>query len=378
MPHTLLETHRHPKYPRLALDLRADSRFYQARTYLDGKVRLKSTKTEALPAALKIAEDWYRRELRASVAFGKQHPIARLTTDPTVAEMFASYRGELEKRRRPEADKRWSPIADYWRTLRIADIEPSTFKAFYAWRRKRRKGITAHTLHKDIVTIRQVLKHAAMNGQLTGLPLIPKPGKIEANPRPWLTRDEWLRLATQAVLRIADAPNVRTKRQREDLYDFMVFMIESTMRVEELRDLTVGQMQLVEADGDEPEHLLIDVHGKRGHRVAVVGGAAVNIFRNRSKGLKAPDPLWQHGQRDAFRELLIAAGLREDAFGNERNLKSLRATAISFKILAGAPAPNLLMIARNAGTSVTMIDQFYARRLSAAMGVAELSKSTII
>lgn len=30
--------------------------------------------------------------------------------------------------------------------------------------------------------------------------------------------------------------------------------------------------------------------------------------------------------------------------------------------------PNLLMIARNAGTSVAMIDAFYARRLSAEMG----------
>jgi integrase len=226
--------------------------------------------------------------------------------------------------------------------------------------------------------IRQVLKHAAMNGQMTGLPLIPKPGKIDANPRPWLTRDEWTRVATLAVERVADAPNARTKRQREDLYDFMVFMIESSMRVNELRDLTVAQVQFVDAHGDHPEHLVIDVHGKRGHRIAVVGGAAVGIFQHRSKGRKRTDRLWAHGQRDAFRELLIAAKLRTDAFGNERNLRSLRATAISFKILAGAPAPNLLMIARNAGTSVTMIDQFYARRLSAAMGVSELATSTIV
>jgi hypothetical protein len=37
MARTLLESHPHPKYPRLTLDLRADSKFYQARIFLDSK-----------------------------------------------------------------------------------------------------------------------------------------------------------------------------------------------------------------------------------------------------------------------------------------------------------------------------------------------------
>lgn len=102
MGRVLLETHRHPSYPRLALDLRADSRFYQARTYVDGRVKLKSTKTDVLPTAFRVAEDWYRRELKASVEASREHPIARLTTDPTMAEQFRSYVDEIEVRKRPE------------------------------------------------------------------------------------------------------------------------------------------------------------------------------------------------------------------------------------------------------------------------------------
>jgi hypothetical protein len=53
-------------------------------------------------------------------------------------------------------------------------------------------------------------------------------------------------------------------------------------------------------------------------------------------------------------------------------MKSLRATSISFAIL-DSPSPNLLVIARNAGTSVAMIDQFHAERLTAEMHADELT-----
>lgn len=79
-------------------------------------------------------------------------------------------------------------------------------------------------------------------------------------------------------------------------------------------------------------------------------------------------------RRDGFRELLIAAGLRTDAFGNTRNLKSLRATAISFKLLDGV---DIFLVARNAGTSITQIDNFYAKRLTPEMGARALSQTVL-
>lgn len=83
--------------------------------------------------------------------------------------------------------------------------------------------------------------------------------------------------------------------------------------------------------------------------------------------------MFPHHCRDGFRELLIAADLHEDHFGFTRNLKSMRATAISTRILEN-PTLNLAVIARNAGTSVAMIDNFYAARLTAEMSKHELSQ----
>ena len=70
------------------------------------------------------------------------------------------------------------------------------------------------------------------------------------------------------------------------------------------------------------------------------------------------------------------AGLCEVEFSGIRymwNMKSLRASSISFQLL-DQPDLNLQVIARNAGTSVQMIDQFYAKRLTAEMHKESLSK----
>jgi hypothetical protein len=52
--------------------------------------------------------------------------------------------------------------------------------------------------------------------------------------------------------------------------------------------------------------------------------------------------------------------------GFELNFMSLRATAVVFSIL-NSPDLNLQVIARTAGTSVAVIDEFYAKRPTAEM-----------
>lgn len=118
--------------------------------------------------------------------------------------------------------------------------------------------------------------------------------------------------------------------------------------------------------------LLCEVTGKRGTRTAVAQALAADVYEGRLKNAKLNDLMFRNHCRDAFRELLDAAGLREDSRGFKRNLKSIRATAISSFILQN-PDLNLAVIARNAGTSVQMIDLFYSKRLTAEMSKDRLS-----
>jgi hypothetical protein len=231
------------------------------------------------------------------------------------------------------------------------------------------------------VLIRQILKHALNSEQLEQLPHIPPLGKIKANPRPWLTPDEYDHLESVARDRIKNAPSIRVKQQRQDVLDFRGFLMASMMRVDELyalrfRDCRVGQ------NDDGVDFLMCEpTVGKRGSRRAVADLGAVDIYLSRlqtthpevfkkdeslddKNAQTVSDLIFPNQCTDAFRELLIAAGLREDQHGFTRNLKSIRATSISRKILEN-PDLNLQVIARNAGTSVMMIDMFYAKRLTA-------------
>lgn len=359
------ERYPHPEFPRLTIFRRNRSRFYQVQIYLDGKLKQSSLKTSDAKLALRLAADWYKRELRASVTFGKQHPIKRLTTDPVLGEIFASYRSGLLEKQRAEATKRWGPIQHFWRTYKISEITSDTFEQFFRWR----KGVKPHTLHKDICCVRQVLKYAELKTDVGFvLPRIPKIGKILPNPRPWLSKSEWDHLRNLAEKRIAQVHrNSKLSRQRQDTWEFAAFMVASMCRVEELQSLRFHHCTVEEVD--KRKILRCEFKGKTGMRVAYAAPEAVTIFSARFKraGKDTAALLFPQHHRDAFRELLVAAGLYEDHFGNRRNYKALRATAIALAILRPNP-PTLFQIARNAGTSVAVIDAFYSKRLTAEAG----------
>jgi hypothetical protein len=187
-----------------------------------------------------------------------------------------------------------------------------------------------------------------------------------------LTQDEWKHLRLIAVARIDEVEsNAQLKRQREDVRDFMRFMVASCCRVDEIRKLRFVDCR-VDKNAKKQKILICSVTGKTGSREVVAMPEAVEIYEERLKraGDNRGQLIFPEHHRDGFRELLISSNLRTDSKGHKRNLKSLRATAISFAVLAGV---DLMLIARNAGTSLNMIDTFYAKRLSSLMGKDELT-----
>lgn len=73
-----------------------------------------------------------------------------------------------------------------------------------------------------------------------------------------------------------------------------------------------------------------------------------------------------------FKWVLREAGVAtEDTWGRPRTLYCLRHTAIMFRLLYGQGI-DMLTLARNARTSVQMIERFYASALDGEMNVAML------
>ncbi len=361
MSRVLLESHKHPQIPRLTLDRRADSPFYQARAFVDGKQRGTSTKTDDIRTAFRIAESWYRQQMRT-----KPTVLDKLGLDPVIGDVQRAYLDTLTGAPRKEAAKRWSPIKGYWETVRLCEIGPKTFRTFYGWRRRTTPGITPHTLHKDTIAIRVILKHALAEEQLEQLPMIPSPGRIAANQRPPLSEPEWRHLLKVSAERIEKAPNARTKQQRTDCDHFCRVMVSTAARVEEIYALRFRDCRYRLSRDQKPHLLVATVSGKTGTREIVGEQDAADVISVRAG--KPEDLVFPHDCRDSLRELLIAAKLRTDAQGRERNSKSLRATGICRLLLAGR---NVTWVAKNSGTSIQVISSYYSRYLNAEAFISE-------
>ncbi len=72
-----------------------------------------------------------------------------------------------------------------------------------------------------------------------------------------------------------------------------------------------------------------------------------------------------------FNWILKDLGIKQGPHDAMRSLYSLRHTAITFRLIYGGKI-DLLTLARNARTSVEMIEKFYASTLSAEMNIALL------
>ena len=153
-----------------------------------------------------------------------------------------------------------SSVERFWADRRIDEITPLVFREFYAQRRNV-DGVKEHTLHKNVIHIRQVLKHCVENGQLSALPFIPKLNKIVHNPRRWLTHEEWKHLQAVSKQRIKDAaPNIRTVQQRQDCHDFAMFIVHSMMRVAEAQSLTFRDCSLAKNSMNRTGNLRGRIH----------------------------------------------------------------------------------------------------------------------
>ena len=372
MPFSIIEKHAHPKHPRLVLLLTSKSQNFLARTYLKGKLRYKSTSTPSLTTAFRVGGEWDADLLRRVLSEPNPRPKHSKVIQ-TIGDAFVQYRRKLPDKQLAYADVGWSSIRVFWDERDIGSITPTVFKEFYAFRRS--TGISNHTLHENVTLIRQILQHCAEEEMIGALPFIPRIGKIAHNPRKWFAPDQWKHLQEVSRQRIKSAANVRTRQQRQDCHDFMIFMVHSMMRVDEVRHLRFGDCELA-MNGQGDNVLIVNVRvsktGPRPNVVCLVGAASV-YKRRLTKEVTDEDLLFQRGCGYAFQALLKAADLYEDGSGNTRNRKSLRATGISFRILEGA---NVTLIANNSGTSISSISNFYAKHLRGTDDIDALTSIT--
>ncbi len=178
--------------------------------------------------------------------------------------------------------------------------------------------------------------------------------EVVPSPRPFLDHEQWVKLRKLAKARISEPGlNPRTKRQRQELYWFLLICVGAALRVGEAYSLRWRDCELItlnDKDKTEAVHMwVLGKHSRGGRREEAYGMfGAVSAFKAMQEArpeAKPDDPLFTENHREGIKELLKEAKLREDAEGRTRDAKSLRQTGISLRLDLG-PNPDYRDIAK--------------------------------
>lgn len=261
-------------------------------------------------------------------------------------------------------------------------------------------GLSSTTISQYFVLVRKLLKLATRLGLLKEVPEFPKI-KVVTQPRSSLSLQEYSKLARTALKMSRSkmvSPELKsTDGQRErfwvasrnrllapDMFWAIRFMANSFVRPGDLRQLkhkhvTVVRGQNVYLRMNFPET-------KKHDKPIVTMQASVQVYESllryqTTQGFGGPeDYLFLPAENDRdyalavlgfwFKWVMREAGLANtDEKNRPKTLYCLRHTSIMFRLLYGQGI-DMLTLARNARTSVQMIERFYASSLAGEMNVA--------
>jgi integrase len=221
--------------------------------------------------------------------------------------------------------------------------------------------------------------------------------KVTNKPRGSFTVTEYRQLLHTAKRcigqRISIKTNIGSKRGRDlvdryavvsqDLYWLIRFMVNSFIRPSDIKNLQHKHVTVIRG---KHIYLRLNLPASKKHDAPIVTmQPAVAVYErlltaHKARGLARDDDYlflpemtdrgkaleflgWQ------FKHCQAVAGVGNNkANGSARTLYSLRHTAITFRLLYGRKI-DLLTLARNARTSVDMVEKFYSSNLSAEMNI---------
>lgn len=265
------------------------------------------------------------------------------------------------------------------------------------------QNLASGTILQYVNALRKLMKFALMRGQIDTLPSFPSI-KNNSNSRGGFTVSEYKKLVLAAkrmthkawfeefssTLDInwrCKAGGIFTCNQYviSEMALLIRFMVNTFVRPVDIKLIKHEHIQIVRGQNT---YLRLTLPESKRHKTQIISmPIAVDIYE-RLKNITTQRGYVQpsdyvflpeiKNREDAiylisrdFRKILVETGLRYGRHGQGRSLYSLRHTAITNRLLYGQGI-DLLTLARNARTSVEMIERFYASELSAEMNVGML------
>ena len=285
-------------------------------------------------------------------------------------------------------------VSKFWRVyagdLPIEAIDDKVMRAFVPWRRdyyskfkKLPKNAKLHptdtTLQWEMMLGKAIVRWAheqGLRGKLA-LPTVTFTAK-KKRARPAFEIPEYRRLWRSMHKRISDAGDARVRRSREFLRNYVLVLANSGMRVGEANNLKLRDvMPFRDAKGRNNFRFI--VRGKTGERDVILRSAAARRLDKILTKRTGEDPnnflfAMPKGTRiislnDQFNIVLKQAGIERNGFGEKYSLYSLRHF---YAVMALRNGIGVFEVARNMGTSVQMIQQYYGKQATSAVFATRL------
>jgi hypothetical protein len=376
-------------YPdKLVIYKQAASRFWWVRYFTQGRVAKRTTKTtdknKALAFAKKFYEDILLRErdllpVALSPTFERIAYQVLEEQEVAIAQKLRNPKLNLNNRQILEKD-----MLPFFRGFNVKEIGHRQIVSYLA--RLNERQLAPSTLKVHLSLLRKILAVAQRDGLLDHLPSLPKI-KLQDSPRGWFTADQYEKLRKAASTLAKERTVVRYRTITDEIRHLITFMVNTFLRPSDIRFLKHRNIEVVKG---EHSYLRIQTHidtPKTNNAPIVTMEAAVAIYESLIKAhIKTGLPVGSDNylffpdlvNRDhamkmiqvQFNSVLERADLKVSASGEKRTLYSLRHTAIMFRLTKGSI--DLLTLAKNARTSVEMIERFYARHLQPEMNIDKI------
>jgi integrase len=371
---------------------RRGGKFWHCSASVAGQQHRASTQREELSQAQDAAEDWYL-ELRGKFKRGELGELVRVKSEKTFAQAAEKFIREYPVITEGQRNKQY--VEGIERRLRkyilpfmgpkpLSEVTSGFVQEYFIHRIERTKAEKAekakqdedagkvadlapparNTLHQERVAIRQVLKSALRHGDLSRMPDMSQPYRMNSkiSHRAWFSPDEYKELYKATRERVENPRKKRYQEDYQDLHDYVLFMVNTGLRPDESRRIQFRDVKVVD-DRDSGQRILeIDVRGKRGVGFCKSMPGAVHPFQRvmKRRNPKPTDFLFPQTHHELFNTILGELDLKIDREGQRRTFYSLRHTYICMRLMEGA---DVYQIAKNCRTSVKMIEEFYASHI---------------
>jgi hypothetical protein len=351
---------------------------------------------KVLPYPLSITPDLL--EFRA-ISAPDQHHFNYFSNKALLIEHQKCFQGDITKQTLGMFISRLRAQLDpYFDRTHIGSIQIKQIAEFILHLQNR--AIKPITIKQYLGLLKRILQIALDDGAIYKLPTFPKL-KTKSIPRGSFSLSEYWMLvkASKELVDTEDDGHIKVfthrntsagafkKRQTVPLEMrwLIRFMVNSFIRPV---DIKLIQHKHIEVITGPSTYLRLNLPETKRHTGQVVTMRAANgVYQSlkkyqASRGYGKPnDYLFLPEAKDRegaiqlltthFRKILEKAKLRTGQYGQLRTLYSLRHTAITFRLLYGNGI-DLLTLARNARTSVEMIERFYSSNLTAEMNIEML------